>query len=129
MTLRRVAELAEKSHGDFGAALREFYRELAEEPSRALIADSPSPTGYPAHDAYLAAVAETVCRMFNWNLPDWTEERWRFLDDPFFANAPAGMKLYLIQSSPPPFRRRNIFVDQDVVSAAVQKVRMGRRKR
>lgn len=124
MTLRRVAGLAEKSRGDFGAALREFYRELADQPSRVLIADPPPPTGNPAHDAYLAAVAETSCRMFNWKLPDWTAERRRFLDEPFFANAPNGMKLYLLQSSPAPFRRRNIFVDRDVVAAAIQKCRM-----
>lgn len=128
MTLRRVGLLAEKSHSDFGASLREFYRELAGEPNRVLVTDSPSPTGNPAHDAYLAAVAETVCGMFDWKLPDWTEERRRFLDEPFFANAPAGMRLYLLQSSPTPFRRRNIFVDRDAVSAAIRKSKMGRRR-
>ncbi|OGH56281.1 MAG: hypothetical protein A3G34_06275 [Candidatus Lindowbacteria bacterium RIFCSPLOWO2_12_FULL_62_27] len=126
VTLKRAAEYVSSARSDIGAALREFYHDLAAAPSHILIADEPPPTGNAAYDAYLAAVAETAAARFDWNPPAWVDHKSRFLPAPYFANAPAGMRIYLLQASPGPFRRRNIFVDKDAVTGAIRKCGMER---
>lgn len=121
MTLGRVAEMAKTAATSFGPALKEFYREMAERPSRILIADDPTLTGRPEYDAYLAAVAEVVAGDQTWPDPQWIFDPKRFLSEPYFGTAPSGMRIFLMQQSPIEFRRRNIFVEKEAVGAAIKK--------
>ena len=45
--------------------------------------------------------------------PAWTKEV-PALERPWFASSLTSLRLYLLTNSPPPFRRRNLFVDSSV---------------
>ena len=120
-TLARVAARTRQNPEEFGSALREFYREMGLRPDRMLISDRPARTGNPQYDAYLAAVSECVATRRNWPAPDWIFDADRFLSAPYFGNAPAGMRAFLIHQSPLVFRLRNIFVEPQSVELAIGK--------
>ena len=65
---------------------------------------------------YLCAMVEFTAQRNGCRPPDWTADT-EPLDTPWFA-APEmkSLRLYLLTVSPPPFRRRNIFVDSSVGS-------------
>jgi hypothetical protein len=45
--------------------------------------------------------------------PDWTR-RVKPLERPWFASPLKNLRLHLLAHSPPPFRRRNLFVDSSI---------------
>jgi hypothetical protein len=59
---------------------------------------------------YLAAMVEMAASMKRCLPPPWVK-RIAPLDRPRFASTLKSLRLYLLFASPPPFRRRNIFVD------------------
>lgn len=67
-------------------------------------------------DAYLAAVAEYLCREAGLPLPDWTESPEYFLHEPWFAGGLEDLKAILLVESPVPFRRRNLFVSANAMT-------------
>ena len=59
---------------------------------------------------YLAAMVETACTSKHVPYPDWSRAI-KPLTSPWFASQLKNLRLHLLTSSPPPFRRRNLFVD------------------
>jgi len=62
-------------------------------------------------DAWLAAVAEHLARLWGLDIPDWVEKPHRFLDRAYFAGGLESLKPILLAESPLAFRRRQIFVE------------------
>lgn len=118
--LKTVAMLA-VSNGEFSFALRDFLDGFYESPSSDALADEPQfLDGVIADgarlDAYLAAVAEHLCRMHGYPLPRWTGQERRFLKLPWFAMKSHSGRMLLLMDSPSAFRARNIFVSADALS-------------
>ena len=67
-------------------------------------------------NAYLAAVAETLCRETGLAPPPWTESPLCYLHRPWFACGLETLKALLLVESPVPFRRRNLFVSANALS-------------
>lgn len=91
---------------DFLAGLgpAEFNQAVAEPPAARLDA-------YPAN--YLAAMLETAAHRLGVLPPPWTAEI-APLEIPVFGVPLPGLRLHLLLNAPPPFRRRNVFVDSSV---------------
>jgi hypothetical protein len=62
------------------------------------------------HANYVAAMVEQVCASRGVAPPGWTRAIVP-LERPAFASALSSLRLHLLRRSPPPFRRRNLFVD------------------
>lgn len=62
---------------------------------------------------YIAAMVEQACHRQGVAAPSWTAEVLP-LETPHFATSLKGLRLHLLQSSPVPFKRRNIFVDSSL---------------
>ncbi|MEW5692336.1 MAG: hypothetical protein AB1765_03460 [Candidatus Hydrogenedentota bacterium] len=60
--------------------------------------------------SYLAAMVEQLCLEYKLDIPAWVNDKKYFLKEPVFYTAFENLKTVLIQESPVPFRRRNIFV-------------------
>ena len=67
-------------------------------------------------DAFLAATAECLSWRFDLIIPSWTDSPERILSEPWFADENAKLKKLLAKESPTSFRRRNLFVSQNVLS-------------
>lgn len=68
----------------------------------------------PAFEAnYVAAMVEQASHAAGVPPPDWTRQVTP-LEDPWFASSLENLRLHLLASSPPPFRRRNLFVDSTI---------------
>ena len=68
----------------------------------------------PSFEAnYLAATIEHAAAIKGVNPPRWTLTV-AALDTPWFASSLKSLRLYLLTHSPPPFRRRNLFIDSSV---------------
>ena len=59
---------------------------------------------------YLAATIEYLSKKKRVPAPDWLEEITP-LAEPWFASDLLSLRLHLLLNSPPPFRKRNLFVD------------------
>jgi hypothetical protein len=105
--------------GEIGNLLDDFRERCTTPESKlALVADPPEPTREPETDAYLAAVAESLCRECGLRPPAWTEEPAHFLKRPWFAGRLESLKAILLAESPAAFRRRNLFVSANALSRA-----------
>ena len=69
-------------------------------------------------DAYLAATAEELARLFHLPSPEWARAEGRQLHRPWFASPLASLRAVLLQESPPAFRCRNLFVSANALSRA-----------
>ncbi len=67
----------------------------------------------PFEANYLAAMIEYVAGLKGLVPPRWTKGI-APLDRPWFASSLKSLRLHLLTNSPPPFRRRNLFVDSSV---------------
>jgi hypothetical protein len=128
MTLRELSskirfhlDLGEKfpDHllGDFIDDFRLRTKSLTEKFS--LVAEEPEGIyrqGYEDINAYLAAVAETLCRETGLAPPRWTEKPDYFLAEPWFAGGLENLKAILLVESSVPFRRRNLFVSENAMT-------------
>jgi hypothetical protein len=59
---------------------------------------------------YIAAMVEYACAGRALKAPDWTRAI-EPLPEPAFGSTLASLRLHLLTRSPPPFRRRNLFID------------------
>jgi hypothetical protein len=128
MIAERIASLAEVAEialqeGSLSFALRDFLdgfyadtdlQKLSEEPQR--ISAALDDNGFA--DAYLAAVCDHLCRRYALPKPDWIFAPGRILHLPHFAAKTHGLRMVLLQESPPAFRERNIFVSANALSRA-----------
>jgi uncharacterized protein (DUF1778 family) len=62
---------------------------------------------------YVAAMVEYVCAQRAIAAPPWTRAV-EPLADPSFGSSLQSLRLHLLTHSPPPFRRRNIFIDSSI---------------
>lgn len=62
---------------------------------------------------YVAAMVEQACDRRAIPVPVWTQAV-APLAEPYFGSTLESLRLYLLTHSPPPFRRRNLFVDAGV---------------
>ena len=120
-----LSQLAEQTRAglDFGCLLGDFldafYRRpnpdaLRDEPAR--LADRSSKGAL--HDAYLAAVAESLAARHGWPVPAWVFGQDRALRRPYFSVPAAAFRATLLLESPPAFRARNLFVTANALSRA-----------
>ena len=117
--LKTVANLT-LSGGEFSYAIRDFLDGFIENPNREAIVDEPPfldgkvPDGLRL-DAYLAAVAEHLCRAHHFSFPTWVGNERRFLKLPWFAMKSHQGRMLLLMDSPSAFRARNLFVSADAL--------------
>ena len=64
----------------------------------------------PFEASYLAATIEHAAAIRGVHPPPWTAAV-EALEAPWFASSLKSLRLYLLTHSPPPFRRRNLFID------------------
>ena len=121
-SLKTVGVIA-AGDGEVSFAVRDFLDGFYEKPGAHALDDEPPllsgkiPDGARL-DAYLAAIAEHLCRMNGWPAPAWTSAPERFLELPWFCmNTHAG-RMLLLMDSPSAFRARNIFVSADALARA-----------
>jgi hypothetical protein len=67
------------------------------------------------YTAYIAAMVEELCFTNDIDIPGWVVDKKYSLKKPFFVGGPESIKAFLIVESPLPFRRRNIFVSENVL--------------
>lgn len=101
---RRTYVFAELNDFLSQLSAREFIRAVRYPPSIDL----------PAFETnYLAAMVEQAAAVIVVSPPDWTR-RVKPLEQPWFASSIKNLRLHLLTASPPPFRRRNLFVDSTI---------------
>lgn len=64
----------------------------------------------PFESNYVAAMIETACENRNITPPVWLGNITP-LSDPWFASSLKSLRVHLLTASPPPFRRRNLYID------------------
>jgi len=116
---RRGAPLSLELLGD----LLDDFRERSPTPAEKYALVSEAPVWLDAEtqaecNAYLAAVAETLCREASLPPPAWTDSPPCFLHRPWFAGGFETLKALLLVESPVPFRRRNLFVSANALTRA-----------
>jgi hypothetical protein len=62
---------------------------------------------------YIAAMIEQACERRSVRVPGWVRAI-EPLPDPIFGSSLKSLRLHLLTHSPPPFRRRNIFIDATI---------------
>jgi hypothetical protein len=115
---QRFADLAEAcadtESASYGLAeLNSFLTDLSAAELRMAIAAMPAVklTAYIAN--YFAAMVEYACKRKAVAVPAWTSAV-EPLSEPVFASDLQSLRLHLLTNSPPPFRRRNIFIDSSL---------------
>lgn len=109
----------EPFYGEIGNLLDDFRLHCPTVQERKTLMDEPPvSTGQPETDAYLAALAESLCREVGMRPPAWTENPAYYLKRPWFAGGLDSLKAILLAESPAAFRRRNLFVSANALSRA-----------
>ena len=79
----------------------------------AAVAPAPPGSLSPSRDNYVAAMVEYACGRGGIPPPAWTRAI-PPLARPEFGSSLESLRLHLLRSAPPPFRRRNLFIDASV---------------
>lgn len=123
--LKRPASAAEvaawsETYADFGANLKDFLHTVARcslrsEELAPLFADAPRPlrerfTEGRLCDAFLAALADYVCRRHGLLSPPWSQQPSLPLTQPWFSPADLGLRALVIRDTPSAFKDKNIFI-------------------
>ncbi|MEX1257363.1 MAG: hypothetical protein WEG36_07085 [Gemmatimonadota bacterium] len=95
------------------AELNDFLSELAPIEFRLAVEEIPPNTLSPFLLSYVAAMVEVAAGQKDQPPPPWTAKV-EGLDEPYFTTPLRSLRLHLLQSSPVPFKRRNLFVDSTV---------------
>jgi len=101
--------------GDF---LDSFYRAASSERA-AMLADTPVDMGQSEFLPFLASAAHKLAYDYDLPPPVWAFEERCYLPGakPHFAcNAKGNLRLWFMYKSPPEFKHRNLFVDENVLS-------------
>lgn len=95
------------------SSLNDLLTLLSSEELLSAISEKPIalPTQYLSN--YLAAMIEYACHKNGIEPPEWIAEI-EPLGKPVFASELKSLQLHLLIHSPPPFRRRNIFIDSSI---------------
>lgn len=92
------------------AELNSLLTELTAEELQAAISTPPAVTLPPFLANYVAAMVEYSCARRSMAPPAWVRSV-APLAEPAFGSTLQSLRLYLLSHSPPPFRRRNLFID------------------
>jgi len=111
-TLAAACETAPEAAFAF-AALNKFLSALLAAELREAVSAMPREISTPFVANYVAAMVEQACAQQGLLPPAWTRSI-EPLPAPYFGSCLQGLRLYLLTHSPPPFRRRNIFIDSGV---------------
>ena len=95
------------------AELSGWLGELSSAELREAVALPPSSRLTPYLANYIAAMVEYACFRRNISPPSWARAI-APLAEPVFGSTLMSLRLHLLTHSPPPFRRRNIFIDSTV---------------
>lgn len=95
------------------AELNSFLSDASASELQDAIAVAPTAklTAYVAN--YIAAMVEYACQKRGVTVPDWVRTI-EPLTEPMFGSALQSLRLHLLTHAPPPFRRRNIFIDSSL---------------
>jgi hypothetical protein len=116
-TLEEVVRRVKAGEQKFDPSLREFLNSFYANPDSRRPAIDQRPASIDAvHDAYVAAVAEHLARVYGLPIPEWSETHGDGLREPFFAGGLQSLKGVLVAESPTAFRRRLLFVSKDALS-------------
>jgi hypothetical protein len=116
-TLGEVVRRVRAGEQKFDPALREFLDSFYVKAGSRQQAIEARPEAIDAvHDAYVAAVAEHLARIYGLQIPEWSETHGNGLREPFFAGGLQSLKGVLVAESPTAFRRRLLFVSKDALS-------------
>ena len=116
-SLREVVRRVAAGEQKFDPSLREFLDSFYSNADSRLRAIEQQPASIDAvHDAYVAAVAEHLARVYGLPIPEWSEIHGNGLREPFFAGGLQSLKAVLTAESPTAFRRRLLFVSKDALS-------------
>jgi hypothetical protein len=106
-----VAAVARTDRPGFPLAeLNEFLTQLTADELSSAVAERPRVELAPYFENYVAAMVELAAARKRTEPPRWTEDV-RPLETAVFGSALLSLRLHLLTRSPPPFRRRNIFID------------------
>lgn len=95
------------------AAINDLLVQLTSEELSLVVEDFPAVRLEPENENYLAAMVEHAAHQKGMPAPAWTKTI-AALALPVFATELNTLRLPLLLSSPPAFRRRNIFIDASV---------------
>ena len=95
------------------AELQDWFRRLTGSEFIRAVRHAPEARLPPFEANYLAATVEHAAAIKRVDPPRWTATV-RPLDAPWFASSLKSLRLHLLTRSPPPFRRRNLFIDSSV---------------
>jgi hypothetical protein len=116
-SLGEVVRRVKAGEQKFDPSLREFLDSFYANADTRLRAIEERPDSIDAvHDAYVAAVAEHLARVYGLPIPVWSETHGNGLREPFFAGGLQSLKGVLVAESPTAFRRRLLFVSKDALS-------------
>jgi len=116
-SLAEVVRRVRAGEQKFDPSLREFLDSFYANSDSRQQAIEERPTSIDAlHDAYVAAVAEHLARVYRLQIPVWSETHGNGLHEPFFAGGLQSLKGILVAESPTAFRRRLLFVSKDALS-------------
>jgi hypothetical protein len=95
------------------AELNDFLAQVGDREFLTAVASLPEAELSQFQISYLAAMVEYAAYSRGLSCPQWTAGI-AGLETPYFASSLRSLRLHLLVSSPPPFRRRNIFIDSTV---------------
>jgi hypothetical protein len=100
-TLGEVIRRFKTGEQKFDPSLREFLDSFYVNPDsrQQAIEERPAPVD-AVHDAYVAAVAEHLARVYGLPIPEWSETHGNGLREPFFAGGLQSLKGVLVAESP-----------------------------
>jgi hypothetical protein len=98
--------------------LDEFYEAVKRGAAATLIAEPPEPLADLREHALLGGIGEHLARRWSLPIPEWTNDRSRFLQEPYFTSEAEGFKALLLAQSPLAFRRRLIFTEAEPLRRA-----------
>lgn len=109
-----AAACAEEAGARFALAeMNTFLSALGASELQAAVASPPQSRLSAFHTNYIAAMVEYVCAQRGIEPPAWTDAI-APLVEPVFGTQLASLRLHLLTHAPPPFRRRNIFIDTSI---------------
>jgi hypothetical protein len=116
-TLAEVVRRVKTGEQTFDPSIREFLDSFYMNRDSRQQAIEERPDSIDAvRDAYVAAVAEHLARVYGLRIPEWSETHGNGLREPFFAGGLQSLKGVLVAESPTAFRRRLLFVSKDALS-------------
>ena len=106
-----VARVDDPDSGRFALAeLNSLLASLSAPALQQAVAEAPPATLSAYASNYVAAMVEYACGRYRVRPPRWTHAI-EVMSQPEFGTGLHSLRLHLLTRSPPPFRRRNIFID------------------